>query len=454
MKKITVSDVTFCSLAEEKQALSFREKLNVADCLDACGVDNIELPVFDNDKETAVVYKTIASAVKNACVTVLIDCAEKAAFASETVKNASKSAVAVCLPISTVQMEYQYHLKASAMLEKIAGACADAKKYSESVDFIAKDATRADAKFVVECAAVAKENGATSITVCDDNGTFFPEELADLVSKIKAIGDILVFVQPSDNLKMAAACAISAIKAGADGIKTGIVNKNLTADVLADILRAKGEDLGVTSALDSTKIHHKISQTESIETGKASAEADGALLTADSTIADVAAAAEKLGYELTSEDNGKVYEEFKRVCAKKSSIGARELEAIIATSAMQVPSTFHLVNYVVNSGNIITATANITLERNGEKISGVSTGDGPIDAAFHAIEQIVGHHYELDDFQVQSVTKGREAVGSSLIRLRADDGKLYSGNGISTDIIGACLRAYINALNKIVYEEN
>ena len=130
----------------------------------------------------------------------------------------------------------------------------------------------------------------------------------------------------------------------------------------------------------------------------------------------------------------------------------KEFEAIIASSAMQVPSTYHLVNYVVNSGNIIPATANVTLEKDGEKLTGVSTGDGPIDAAFHAIEQVVGHHYELDDFQVHAVTKGRGAVGSSIIRLRAD-GKLYAGNGASTDIIGACIRAYINALNKIVYED-
>ena len=100
---------------------------------------------------------------------------------------------------------------------------------------------------------------------------------------------------------------------------------------------------------------------------------------------------------------------------------------------------------------MITATANITLEKDGERLSGVSVGDGPIDAAFHAIEQIIGHHYELDDFQIQSVTKGREAMGSSLIRLR-DGGMLYSGTGISTDIIGACIRAYLNALNKIVFE--
>ena len=79
-------------------------------------------------------------------------------------------------------------------------------------------------------------------------------------------------------------------------------------------------------------------------------------------------------------------------------------------------------------------------------------GDGPIDAAFRALEQIIGHHFELDDFQIQAVTEGKEAVGSALIKLR-NNGKLYSGNGISTDIIGASIGAYINAVNKIVNEE-
>ena len=168
---------------------------------------------------------------------------------------------------------------------------------------------------------------------------------------------------------------------------------------------------------------------------------------------DIVVAVKQLGYELSETDLGNVYEEFKKLIANKESIDKKELEAIVASTAMQVPSTYHLINYVVTSSNIIPATANVTLEKDGERFTGVSTGDGPIDAAFHAIEQIVGHHYELDDFQVHAVTKGREAVGSSIIRLRAD-GKLYPGNGVSTDIVGACLRAYINALNKIVYEGN
>ena len=95
----------------------------------------------------------------------------------------------------------------------------------------------------------------------------------------------------------------------------------------------------------------------------------------------------------------------------------------------------------------------VTLKCNDEIMCGVASGEGPIDSAFRAIEQCIGHHYELDDFQVQSVTEGKEALGSALVRLRNNDGKLYSGNGTSTDIVAASIRAYINALNKIVFEE-
>ena len=97
----------------------------------------------------------------------------------------------------------------------------------------------------------------------------------------------------------------------------------------------------------------------------------------------------------------------------------------MASAALQVPSTYKLDNYVINNGNIISASAQITLIKDDKKIPGISIGNGPVDAAFLAIEQIIGHHYELDDFQIQSVTEGKSAVGSAVVKLRSD-GKLYS----------------------------
>ena len=130
----------------------------------------------------------------------------------------------------------------------------------------------------------------------------------------------------------------------------------------------------------------------------------------------------------------------------------KELDAIVASSAMQVPATYKLDTYVITSGNTISATAHIKLIKNDKTVEGVYIGDGSIDAAFQAIEKITGCHYELDDFQLQAVTEGREAMGQTVVKLRSGD-KVYSGRGISTDIVGAGIQAYLSALNKIVYEE-
>ena len=118
-----------------------------------------------------------------------------------------------------------------------------------------------------------------------------------------------------------------------------------------------------------------------------------------------------------------------------------------------MPSTFHLGTYSISTSNKTEAMAHITLTRDEETLSGVAVGDGPIDSAFKAIEQCVGFHYELDDFQIQAVTEGKESLGATIVKLRSG-GKLYSGNGLSPDIVGASIRAYLNALNKIVYEES
>ena len=454
MKKITVSDVTLRVVAEQETALTFRERLAVAEKLDLARVDAIELPLLGNNKENEVICRTIASAVKGATVKFPVgDNEESVKVAGECAKNAVKPCLQVIMPVSTAQMEYFYHLKASAMQAKISELIKTAKTYCEQVEFVAKDAFRAEDGFLEACVKSACEAGATAVTVTDETGEAFPEDFANIVNKIKSACDIKVFVQPSDALSLSVACALSAIKAGADGVKTSSFGKYLSLAVVSDLVRAKRYYLDIECAVDTTK-----AKTISFEIGdiaqdnvSSSEKVSSNVIESTATANQIVEIVKQLGYELSDSDNGKVYEEFKKVTAKKEAIDTKELEAIIASTAMQVPSTYHLVNYFVNSGNTISATANITLEKDGEKFIGVSTGDGPIDAAFHAIEQVIGHHYELDDFQVHAVTKGRGAVGSSLIRLRAD-GKLYPGNGVSTDIVGACIRAYINALNKIVYE--
>ncbi|MCQ2480238.1 MAG: hypothetical protein MJ120_06300 [Clostridia bacterium] len=464
MRKIYVSDFTLKELVSERRVpLLFREKTAIAKCIDNFGADAIELAEIKNVKEDTIVYRTIASAVKNSAVAIpvgfTVDGIENA---WNCIKDAVKPCLQVALPVSTVQMEYSYHVKDKKMLVKIAELCTAAKEKCADVEFVAMDATRADADFVKEVCKTAVENGATAVTICDDAGISMPVEFSELVKAVKSECDVPVYVKVSDNINMAVAVATYAVMSGADGVKTAVTGKNvLLTDELADIITVKGESLGICTSLQTTGIHRDIdvmlksvSQDSLIEANESKdSDKSDIFLDSSSTLPQLSEAVSNLGYDLSDEDLGNVYKALMRVCDKKSCVGSKELEALIASSAMQVPSTYHVKSYNTTSGNLISAMANIILTKDDEEICGVSVGDGPIDAAFRAIESSIGYHYELDDFQIQAVTGGKESIGSAFVRLRSN-GKLYSGNGISTDIVGASIRAYVNALNKIVFEEN
>jgi len=460
MRKIKITDITLKKLSQDRAvSLLFREKTAIAACADSLGVDAIELAPVKNVREDTIIYKTISQNVKKSTVAIPVGFTEEdVENALECVKEAVSPRLQVELPVSTVQMEYIYHVKSEKMLLKIAALTKKAKELCKDVEFSALDATRADEDFLIQAVKEAEANGAVLITLCDDAGSSLPEEIAALVKKVKEAVNVPVFVQLSDAINMAVACGVAAIGAGADGLKCAMAGEDsLSMGAFAAVVKAKGAETGIETGLDNTKIYASIQDMlskinhETYETTDVS-EKKKIVLDADSTLSEVTHAANILGYDLSDEDNGKVHKELARVCEKKGSVGAKELEAIIASYAMQAPSTYHLESYSTNCGNLTSSMSQVTLRRGDELLSGVSTGDGPIDSVFRAIEQSIGFHYELDDFQIQAVTDGKEALGSAIVRLRSN-GKLYSGNGISTDIVAASIRAYINALNKIVFEE-
>jgi len=461
MKKTNISDITLKKLSQEREiSLLFREKTAIAACADSLGVDAVELAPVKNVREDTIIYKTISQKINNASVAIPVGfTVEDVNCAWECVKEAKNPRLQIELPVSTVQMEYIYHIKSDKMILKIAELTKEAKKLCDNVEFVALDATRADVDFLVSAAKEAENCGADIITICDDAGIALPEETAELVSIVKAEVKLPVYAQVSDHLGMAVASAIAAIGAGADGLKCSMVSgEALSMGEISDAITARGEKIGAETNLKNTKIHASIDEMlgninhHAYENEKAVSEKKKILLDEDSTIAQVSQAAQLLGYELSDQDCGNVFKALMQVCEKKGAVGSKEFEALIASSAMQAPSTYHLESYTTNCGNLTSSMSQVALKCGDEILSGVSTGDGPIDSVFRAIEQCIGHHYELDDFQVQAVTEGKEALGSALVRLR-NNGKLYSGNGISTDIVAASIRAYINALNKIVFEE-
>ncbi|MBO5247831.1 MAG: hypothetical protein J6B54_00845 [Clostridia bacterium] len=458
MKKIVISDTTLC---KEGSAYTFKEKIEIARQLERLSVDVIELPEIRNGKTDILLVRTLSSFVKNAILSVAVGVApDSLDNALQALSGASHSRIRVEVPLSPVGMEYLSHKKPPKMLEFISSAVAAAKQACADVEFCAVDATRAESEFLKSAVVAAVSAGATQVSVCDSAAEMMPDDFARFAAGIKEICAVPVSVRCSDKNGLACACAILAVRAGADCVKTCVEGDGVSLETFLGMIQNCGNTYGFSSTVRVTELHRTVGQIRWIAgNSKSDRPVAPAASVPDQTIhldkSDdqdaVTAAVMNLGYDLSEEDNGRVYEEFQRVADRKT-VGAKELEAIVASVALQVPASYKLKSYVINNGNIISASAQITLERDGKELPGICIGDGPMDAAFKAIEQIIGHHYELDDFQIQSVTEGKEAVGSAIVKLRSN-GRLYSGNGISTDIVGAGIRAYINAVNKIVYEE-
>ena len=469
MQIIRISDVTLRHIAQRPAgALSFKERIEIARTLDRLRLDIIELPPIADRRADTLANKTIAGVVSGSALSAACGMTEESVEeAWESVKTAARPMLHILLPVSAIQMEYQCHRKGPKMLETIRALVARARYYTEAVEFSALDATRAEPAFLREALTAAAEAGAARITLCDSAGIMTPGEWSAFLERVRrevpALEKAELGVEISDMLKMSVASAAAAIAAGARVVKAAVVPMDCPDVVdLAAFVGVKGDELGIGVQLRTTELTRSAKQLQwLLQTRRSegspfdsgvSDQAAGVCLSHGDDISALSQAVRQLGYDLGEEDLARVYEAFCAVAEKKHFVGARELEAIVASAAMQVPSTYQLRDYVVNSGASVGAMARVTLEKDGRRMDHVAAGDGPIDAAFLAIEQAIGHHYELDDFQIQTVSEGREAMGSALVKLRSG-GRLYSGNGLSTDIIGASIRAYISALNKIVYEE-
>lgn len=458
MKQIVISDRTLC----RERKFSFKEKLEIARLLEKIRVDVIELPPVKDARADPLCVRTLSAFVSDAVVSVEAGLdSESVRLAAESLSCAKHGRIRIALPLSPVGMEYTAHKKPQKMLEYIREIVRQAKNAVPDVEFEACDATRAEEAFLSEAIKAAVEAGAGCVTLSDTAASMMPDDFAAFVGRIADQAGVPVFVSASDVNGLSVACSLLAVRGKASGVKVAVGLGITELSTFSDLIRNRGGDLGLFTRLAVTELHRTVRQIgwiggdrkEAAPTDAAKIADEGSIeLTPDSDSETIAAAVARLGYDLSDEDLSLVSDEVQRVAGKKT-VGERELEAIIASAALQVPAAYQLDNYVINSGNIISASAQITLSAKGKSLRGVAIGDGPIDAAFRALESVIGHRYELDDFRIQAITEGREAVGSALIRLRSG-GKLYSGNGVSTDILGAAIRAYLNAVNKIVYEEN
>ena len=462
MKQIRITDTTFSQV----KGLTFKEKLFLIRSLAALKVDAIALGALSDSGEDKLLVKTVAPFVQNTTVVAAAGKTEDEAKAAwEALKPLTKKRLAVAVPVSVVQMEYFCKAKPDAVLGMISSQVAYCASLGADVEFVALDATRSEAEFLKKAMRAAKDAGATYFTLADSEGVMTPVEftafLSDFVKENPEVSAYPIDVAASDELSMACANSIAAVCGEAGGVKTTMLGSYaVRLDALVRTVALRGTDLSLSMAVDSTGVHHALSQMpwlngEKRESAATAVEAKSdegeIILSRGMSVSQIADVIAHLGYVLTSDDVAKVYEAFNKLSGRKS-VSGKELETIIADVADEVPPTYILRSYIVNSGDRISPMAQVEIEKDGEIRHGVSIGDGPIDAAFLAVERVIGTHYELDDFRIASVTRGQEAMGEALVRLRSN-GRVYSGTGASTDIIGASLKAYVTALNKIVFEE-
>lgn len=466
MRTILISDSTIKQVEMNKAfSLSFKEKLEVCKLLDKLGVDLIELDEIKNPRIDILLVKSVVTAVKNSRLAVPVKLGESAENVVKALEEAKSFRLQVHAPMSSVRMEYIYHKKPVAIKEMVLDTIKSCKEYTDDVEFVAEDATRSDMAFLAEMIEAAIDAGVKTITICDDAGNMFPREFSEFIKNVyenvPKLENISLGVKCSNDLSLADACALSAVCRGATEVKVASYPDTISSlRNVAKIFSAKAELMDVTVAINANRISRTICQIERLCSNDDSVVSVNMvgndnieqLINSNDDIDFVSKTIEKMGYDLSEEDLNNVFEGVKEIAKKKEYVSSRELDAIIASEAMQVPSKYKLNDFVVTSGKDKSAMVQIMLEVEGQEKNAVSLGDGPIAAAFHGIEQIADCEFELEDFQIKAVTQGKEAAGEAIVKLRAY-GKLYSGRGLSTDIISASIRAFLNALNKAVYEK-
>jgi 2-isopropylmalate synthase len=334
------------------------------------------------------------------------------------------------------------------------------------------------------------------INVPDTVGYTTPDEFYSLIMKIREnvpnIEETTISVHCHDDLGMAVANTLSAARAGAtqlectiNGIGERAGNAALEEVVMA--LNTRKDLFGLTSNVDTTQIYRSsklvstllgtaIPPNKAIVGANAFAHEAGihqhGVLSEKSTYEIMRpesiglseskivlgkhsgrhafdARIKELGYNLTKSELNRTFARFKDLAGKKKVISSLDIEALIQSKYTEITEIYRLDQFIINSGNTITSTARIKMISGDIAKEEVATGDGPMDAAFKAIEKIIGTSFRLEDYSVHSVTSGKDAQGEVIVKLRKND-SIVVGRGLSTDIVEAGIKAYLNAVNKML----
>jgi len=499
MDKVTIFDTT---LRDGEQAaggsLNIQEKLEIARQLEKLGVDVIEagFPVTSPGDFEAV--SLIAREIRTPVICVLSHANLEAVDQSwEAVKEAERPRIHIVLSSSDIHLSYQLKKNRDEILVWSCNTVAHARKYCQDIEFSAMDASRTEPEYVYQLLQSVIDAGATTVNIPDTVGYSMPDEFGNLVEgvvkNVPNIGQAVVSVHCHNDLGMAVANSLEAVKRGArqvectiNGIGERAGNASLEEIVMA--IKTRHNFFNLDTGIDTTQIY-KTSRLVSELTGfevqankaivganafrhSSGLHVDGVIKSAQTfeimeprTVGVPSSSLvlgktsgphafrerlAELGYSLSEDDFTRAFSAFKDLADKKRDVTDRDIEAIVAEEKRTVSEIYHLDRLQVTCGDRGVPTAAVQLVApDGEVLADAALGTGPVDAVYKAINRLVGVPNELIEFSVKSVTEGIDAIGEVMIRIESE-GVTYTGRGSDTDIIVASAKAYTNALNRLL----
>ncbi|MCL2766067.1 MAG: 2-isopropylmalate synthase [Peptococcaceae bacterium] len=419
----------------------------------------------------------------------------------EAVRHAEQARIHTFISTSDIHLEHQLRMSREQVLEAATAAVRRAKAYTSDVEFSAMDASRSDLDFLCQVLTAAVQAGATVVNIPDTVGYAVPEEWGRFIKaiseKVDGIEKVIISVHCHNDLGLAVANSLAAVINGARQVEctiNGIGERagNAALEELVMTFRTRKnlydyytgvctEEIYRTSRLVSNLTGMRVQPNKAIVGKNAFAHESGIHqdgVIKERTTYEIMSPAmvgisksnlvlgklsgrnayrqrlENMGYTLTDEELNQTFEKFKRLADKKRDITDADLEAILEEEIRHTPTTFTLKYLHVSSGTTILPTATVALwrEDKDETYEEAACGNGPVDAICNAVDKITGLNCTLVNWEIDAVTAGKDALGDVTLRITNDEKKIYVGRGISTDVLDASALAYVNAVNKMVYE--
>ena len=483
-------------------SMNLSEKIEMARQLEKLGVDVIEAGFAIASPMDFKSVQSIAANVENATVASLARCTKGDIDAAwDAVKEAKHPRIHVFLATSDIHMEYKLKMTRQQVLDRITEMVSYARSKCEDIEFSAEDASRSDLEFLAQCFSNAAAAGATTLNAPDTVGYSTPNEMYNmfkyLSENVKGVENCILSSHCHDDLGMAVANSLACVQGGAgqvectvNGIGERAGNASLEEIVMA--LKVRGDFYDAETGINTRQIYKSskllsnitgvpIAPSKAIVGANAFAHESGIhqhgvlanaqtyeiMKSSDVGIPQnsmvlgkhsgkhaLKAKLEDMGYDLTDEEIEEIFVRFKNLADKKKNITGRDIESLVLDRRHTgVPSTYELISHVVNVGDGLPNTSVIKIRRDDDKImQEVAIGSGPLDASFKAINRMLHKNIKLDSFSLNAVGEGEDAVGEAVVKVRSEDGRKYTGTGLSTDIIESSIRAYINGINKMEEE--